>query len=117
MPASDLSPAYFNHLKVSDMFQLDDISLNRTVHVPSPAKQLQPQEIIGIEPATNEEGRKYCAIELAPELVMLEPRRQKAFQGWRYLKPEDAPADLSSLGDAENLPPHIRMKLVELGAW
>ena len=49
MPASDLSPAYFNHLKVSDMFQLDDISLNRTVHVPSPAKQLQPQEIIGIE--------------------------------------------------------------------
>jgi len=76
------------------------------------------QKIIGIEQGTNEEGRKYCAIELAPEHILLEPRRQKAFQGWRYLKPEEAPGDLAAGADAEidaDMPPEMQAELRELG--
>jgi len=42
-----------------------------------------------------------------------QPRR--AFQGWRYLKPEDAPADVRSGSGAEALPPKLRRELADLG--
>ena len=76
------------------------------------------QEILGITQETNDEGRKYCAIELSPEHVLLEPRRQKAFQGWRYLKQEEAPLDLPAGRAAEtetDMPPEMMAELKELG--
>lgn len=73
--------------------------------------------IIDLAETHTHDGRKACRIILSPELIPVVPTPKRAFQGWRYLKPEDAPADLADLGDAENLPPHIRTKLVELGAW
>jgi hypothetical protein len=39
-------------------------------------------------------GRRYCLIEVDPRLVPTVPRPWRPFQGWRYLPPEDAPADL-----------------------
>ena len=48
---------------------------------------------------TGDDGR--VAIELAPELVLVEPRRKRAHQGWRYLDAADAPPDLG--GGAEGL--------------
>ena len=41
------------------------------------------------------------AIELAPRLIVVEPRRKRAHQGWRYLEDADAPGDLG--GGAEGL--------------
>ncbi|MBT7954689.1 MAG: DUF1489 domain-containing protein [Rhodospirillaceae bacterium] len=76
------------------------------------------QKIVGIEPGTNEEGRKYCAIELDPGHILLEPRQQKAFQGWRYLKPEEAPIDLPPGSTVEidaDMPPEMQAELRELG--
>jgi hypothetical protein len=49
---------------------------------------------------------------------MLEPRRQKAFQGWRYLKPEEAPSDLPKGATFEancDMPPEMMAELKELG--
>lgn len=74
-------------------------------------------KIIGLEETRNGQGLKACSILMDPELIAVEPVPRRAFQGWRYLKPEDAPRDLSALGGAEDLPPHIRNKLVEIGAW
>lgn len=75
------------------------------------------QKILGIESATNTEGRRYCAIELDPELVLVDPRRHKAFQGWRYFRPEDVPADIleQAGGEADDLPPELAEELRDLG--
>jgi len=44
-------------------------------------------------------GRRYCLIEVDPRLVPTVPRPWRPFQGWRYLSPEDAPADLRDSGE------------------
>ena len=74
------------------------------------------QRILGIERHTNDEGRAYCAIQIDPELKQVVPRRQKAFQGWRYLRPEDIPTDLhTSQSKVTNLPSALADELRELG--
>ena len=73
--------------------------------------------IIDLEEVRTHDGRKACAIIMKPELVPVVPVPRRAFQGWRYLKDEDIPADLSgAIGGAE-LPPELRTRLVNLGAW
>ncbi len=73
--------------------------------------------IVDLAQTFTQDGRKACRIVLAPELIPVVPTPKRAFQGWRYFNPEDTPADLSSMGAEQNLPAHIRTKLVELGAW
>ena len=74
------------------------------------------QRILGIERHTNEEGRVYCAIQIDPELKQVVARRQKAFQGWRYLKLEDIPIDLHPPhSKVTNLPSSLTDELRELG--
>lgn len=75
------------------------------------------QRIIGLEEITDSEGIKRCAIQLDPELVKTNPAPKRPFQGWRYLKAEEAPADLSAATGGEELPDDLRRKLIELGAW
>lgn len=74
------------------------------------------QSILGLERRENEEGRAFCAIRLDPRHVQVVSRPQKAFQGWRYLKPEDAPADLHpSRAQIKGLPDEMADELRELG--
>lgn len=75
------------------------------------------QRIIGLHEGMDEDGRSFCAIELDPDLVPVEPRSHRPFQGWRYLKDEDAPRDLprgSVASDAEP-PPEMAAELRKLG--
>lgn len=74
------------------------------------------QRILAVTREVDDEGRAYCLIRIDPELTLVEPRTYKAFQGWRYLRPEDAPADLgiSTESDAE-LPPEMEEELRSLG--
>ena len=74
-------------------------------------------EIVGLEVTQTPDGRKACSILMTPTLIPVIPVPKRAFQGWRYLKPEDAPIDLEGASGAENLPPHIRAQLVDIGAW
>lgn len=73
--------------------------------------------IVGLEETRTQDGRKACAIVMDPKIIPVIPTPKRPFQGWRYLKAEDAPGDLADVGDALNLPPHLRAKLVDLGAW
>jgi len=74
------------------------------------------QRLLDIVPAVDGEGRRCVRLMLDPELVRTEPRAHRPFQGWRYLAPEDAPADLDSLGaGAEDLPVEMAAELRSLG--
>ena len=74
------------------------------------------QPILGLERLQNDEGREFCAIRLEPEPIQVVSRRQKAFQGWRYFKPEDVPADLEVTSpQIDDLPPDMAEELRELG--
>jgi hypothetical protein len=84
------------------------------------------QKILDLREETVVEGNtgnpgdgKLCGIVLGPELIATRPQPRRAFQGWRYLKPEDAPADIgiaSANGEcAENVIPDVmRAQLAEL---
>ena len=74
-------------------------------------------EIVALEKTQTSDGRKACAIVMEPKIIPVIPVPKRAFQGWRYLKAEDAPIDLEGASGAGDLPPHIRAELVEIGAW
>lgn len=52
--------------------------------------------ILRLEDVKDENGKAYCAIVYDPTVTLTETRPRRAFQGWRYLEEEDAPADLSN---------------------
>jgi hypothetical protein len=67
--------------------------------------------------STKGEGKAgMCHIRLSPEVVRTAPQARRPFQGWRYLEPKDAPADLSTL-DPGDLPEDLALQLRDLGAW
>ncbi|MFC3076906.1 DUF1489 family protein [Phenylobacterium terrae] len=57
-----------------------------------------------------------CEVVLDEEVVRVAPTPRRAFQGWRYLEPNDAPPDLAEAG-AEEIPPELARELRLLGAW
>ena len=62
------------------------------------------------------DGIRRCAIVLEPELIRVVPTLKRPFQGWRYLKPEDAPRDLPKGRAAEEpLPEGLNAALAEIG--
>ena len=73
--------------------------------------------IVDLEEVRTSDGRKACAILMEPELVATVPVPRRPFQGWRYFKAEDIPADLSDTVGGDTLPPELRTRLVNLGAW
>jgi hypothetical protein len=56
------------------------------------------QLVSGFRSERDDNGRRYCLIEVDDELVPTFPRAWRPFQGWRYLAAEDAPTDRSNRG-------------------
>ena len=54
------------------------------------------QSIVALAPVEDHEGRPYCDILMLPDIVRTIPYPRQPFQGWRYLRPQDAPPDLPS---------------------
>ena len=74
------------------------------------------QAILEIETARDQEGRRCARLRLDQALIRTVPRPQRAFQGWRYLAPADAPQDLAADAAAgEEMPPEIWAELRTLG--
>lgn len=110
-----------------------DILCHRTRNFPRRANELREggslywviagaivvrQPITDIVEDVRADGVRCAAILLAPDLVAVAGRPMKAFQGWRYLTVDDAPADLvggaEALGEA-GLPDAMRRELRKLG--
>lgn len=74
------------------------------------------QELVGFEEhIAEDDGRKYCRIKVKRTLITTAPRTCKAFQGWRYLEPEQAPPDLSKGDTMADMPPEMAAELKRLG--
>ena len=72
------------------------------------------QPILGLDPRAGADGIARCAIRLDPALARTLPQPRRAFQGWRYLRPHDAPGDLPA-GPAAEMPPRLALELAEIG--
>lgn len=73
------------------------------------------QRVLEFRPFTGEDGIARCRIVLEPVFVATHWQPRRAFQGWRYLQPEDAPPDLGQGGELGSLPPDLRRELASLG--
>jgi hypothetical protein len=78
--------------------------------------------ILRLDEVEDDDGKPYCAIVYDPTVIVTDIRPRRAFQGWRYLEVEDAPADRldqrAALAHAlaeEDLPEDLRTELRELG--
>ena len=72
------------------------------------------QRIVAIDPFVDEESIERCKLVFDPTLVTVHPQPRRAFQGWRYLKPQDAPVDLPGSA-ADGIPDRMRAELAALG--
>lgn len=72
--------------------------------------------IITIEEDAYDDGSRCARIEVEPTLIRVSPLRMRPFQGWRYLDPAAAPADLRQVTATgiETLPPEVYRDLREL---
>jgi hypothetical protein len=76
------------------------------------------QSIADIISSTWEDGSACAGLVLEPTLVPVAGRAVRAFQGWRYLAADAAPADVSAASGAsgeDELPPALRAELRVLG--
>lgn len=76
------------------------------------------QRILTVAHDRWDDGSACAALILDAELVPLEGRAMKPFQGWRYLAPDAAPPDLRTGPPAKGeaaLPPKLREELRALG--
>jgi hypothetical protein len=75
------------------------------------------QPLADIAEGAREDGTPCCLLVFKNELVAVRPVPRRAFQGWRYLSPEEAPEDLGRLtaSGLAAMPPKLRKDLAELG--
>lgn len=65
--------------------------------------------------ALTRNGIPHCGIVLGRKLVPVQWQQRRAFQGWRYLDPKDAPPDSAAGSGHEALPQRLREELAALG--
>src|SRR6266851_2097622 len=74
------------------------------------------EKIAAVRPFVDKEGVGRCRVVLVPKVTLVEPRPYRAFQGWRYLDPKDAPRDLDRAAPgARDMPEDLRRELRNLG--
>ena len=73
------------------------------------------QSVLAIE-TVGEGALRRCEILLDEAMVPTAPQPRRAYQGWRYLEPKDAPADFGEAAHGD-FPPELARRLREAGAW
>ncbi len=75
------------------------------------------QRLVDLREGTKLDGSPCALLIIDEALVPVRPMPRRAFQGWRYLNTEDAPADMTSgkNDDVADMPPKLRRQLAELG--
>jgi hypothetical protein len=74
------------------------------------------QKLLDIRPFIDADGIGRCNLVLEPTVVPVLPQPRKAFQGWRYFDPKDAPPDIGGKGaKVADMPEELRRELASLG--
>jgi hypothetical protein len=74
------------------------------------------QQVVGLEPFRDSDGIGRCKVWLDGQVVAVAPRPMRAFQGWRYYAPKDAPPDLDETQrGVADMPEALRRELAGLG--
>ncbi len=74
------------------------------------------QTILDLESCIGSDAIRRCRIVMDPVLVRTIRFPRRPFQGWRYLSPDDSPADLEKISGDE-LPPELERTLAEIGIF
>ncbi|HEX2591078.1 MAG TPA: DUF1489 domain-containing protein [Rhizomicrobium sp.] len=72
------------------------------------------QKLIDLRKVTKN-GTPHCGLVYEPKLIPVQRRAHRAFQGWRYFDPKDAPPDARGTKGLEKLPEKLQAELVDLG--
>ena len=99
------------HLTRHGPRRADDITDGGSLYWVISGMLLLRQCVTAIAPAERADGSACTAFMLHPDLVAVVPRPVKAFQGWRYLQPGDAPLDLTGKAIDADLPPEMAREL------
>ena len=73
------------------------------------------QRLLELRPVSRD-GMPYCGLVYDKELVRVQSRQHRPFQGWRYLNAADAPRDLTDQSE-EDIPDEIRREMIKLGIY
>ena len=77
---------------------------------------LARQKILRLDEYNSADGIRRCAIVCDTPLIRIAATPKRAFQGWRYLAPEDAPIDLpEGREEDEPLPLELSQALAAIG--
>ena len=74
------------------------------------------QKILSLDEVFGSDGIRRCAIVMEPNIIRTQHALKRPFQGWRYLAPDDAPADLpEGHSHEEPIPAELSAALAEIG--
>ncbi len=74
------------------------------------------QRVLRFDEVIGNDGIRRCAFVLEPELIRTTSAKRRPFQGWRYLDPADAPADLpQTRASDDRLPDDLSAALADIG--
>lgn len=73
------------------------------------------QPILRLAAAVDDQGLACCDIIMSRDMIRTVPRPKSPFQGWRYLDPKDAPADLEAGGFEDGGSAELAEELAKLG--
>lgn len=74
------------------------------------------QRVLRFDEVIGNDGIRRCAFVLEPDLIRTTSAKRRPFQGWRYLDPNDAPADLPQTRASEDaLPDDLSAALADIG--
>ena len=73
------------------------------------------QPIAGLVAVKGADGIERCRIDFQAKIIPVMPVPRRAFQGWRYLEPADAPPDIARGSSVKGLNAKMRRELADLG--
>lgn len=114
MEAAGVTPEQFHTTRQMPKAREDILSGGSLYWVMGGAIQCR-QKVLDLRAFEDDEGISRCNIILEPVVHLVKPYPRRPFQGWRYLKADDAPPDMARDEAAKDMPLAMQRELSELG--